>query len=94
MGYIRVGLGKNGQGVVSPINPIVKTSRSRIGYDHATASSPTTNCELFWDENVYFSIVVSFKQVIFIMYWLFFSSSRFFKFESKKDSTSSYKCRF
>lgn len=49
MGYIG-GLGKNGQGIFAPINPIVQTSRVGLQYDPTTASSPTSNSKVL-EEN-------------------------------------------
>jgi len=46
MGYTRGGLGKNGQGIVAPINPVVQTSRAGSGCDLASASSPPSNYEV------------------------------------------------
>lgn len=54
MGYTGGGLGKNGQGIVAPINPVVHTSRVGLEYDLVAASSPTSNCEVL-EENSSFN---------------------------------------
>jgi hypothetical protein len=41
MGYIRAGLGNNGQGIVVPITPEMKSPRMGLGYDIFVASLPT-----------------------------------------------------
>jgi hypothetical protein len=41
MGYTRGGLGKNGQGIVVPITPEMKSPRIGLGYDVFVASLPT-----------------------------------------------------
>jgi hypothetical protein len=41
MGYTGGGLGKNGQGIVSPIMPEMMTPRTGLGYDVVVSSLPT-----------------------------------------------------
>jgi hypothetical protein len=41
MGYTGGGLGKNGQGIVSPIMPEMKSPRIGLGYDVVVSSLPT-----------------------------------------------------
>jgi hypothetical protein len=41
MGYIGGGLGKNGQGIVVPITPEMKSPRIGLGYDNVVSSLPT-----------------------------------------------------
>jgi hypothetical protein len=41
MGYTRGGLGKNGQGIVSPIMPEMLPPRTGLGYDVVVSSFPT-----------------------------------------------------
>lgn len=50
MGYTWGGLGNNEHGFVAPINPVVHTSRTVLGYDLAAAPSPTSNYEVL-EEN-------------------------------------------
>lgn len=40
------GLGKNGNGIVSPINPTLLTSRGGLGYDRVVSSSLSSKCEV------------------------------------------------
>jgi hypothetical protein len=41
MGYTRGGIGKNGQGIVVPITPKMKSPRTSLGYNAIVASLPT-----------------------------------------------------
>jgi len=41
MGYTGGGLGKNGQGIVVPISPMMQTYKAGFGYDAASTSLPT-----------------------------------------------------
>jgi len=41
MGYLGGGLGKNGQGIVVPISPMMQTYKAGFGYDAASTSLPT-----------------------------------------------------
>jgi hypothetical protein len=43
MGYTGGGLGKNGQGIVVPITPYMKSPRTSLGYDVVVASLPTSS---------------------------------------------------